>query len=157
MMTIETKNVNVSSGAHPGPIILSDYAYPIVGKVHNITLTIKDIRTCILEKAIVEEIIGENQTLRLDLFNYNTDNSIKTTTTHTTNTVQADTAKKTTVTIDTVKTTATADTTTAKTDKTTASSTTATDSTATKTASTIDTTTPSTGATTVSASATDKK
>lgn len=48
----------------------------IFGVVRNITKSDKEIRACIIERAAVEEILPDNTIVKLDLSNYNTDNSI---------------------------------------------------------------------------------
>ena len=47
---------------------------PINSCIENIELTIEEIRSCIMQKALVDEYLIDGSLLRLDLSNYNTDN-----------------------------------------------------------------------------------
>lgn len=47
---------------------------PIRTTVRRVTKSVSEIRTCLMNRAIVEEILPDNSTLRLDLTNYDKNN-----------------------------------------------------------------------------------
>lgn len=70
---MNTKVVNV----YPNKAITSINP-PIRSKVMKVTMPITNIRKCIIERAIVDEVLPDGRTIRLDFTNYDKDNSIKT-------------------------------------------------------------------------------
>lgn len=67
-----TKKVNIYTRM---PITV--LKFPISGNVLGITLEVEDICKCICSKAKVDEILEDGSIVRLDLANYNKDNSKK--------------------------------------------------------------------------------
>lgn len=70
---MNTKVVNV----YPNKAITSINP-PIRSKVMKVTMPITNIRKCIIERAIVDEVLPDGRTVRLDFTNYDKDNSVKT-------------------------------------------------------------------------------
>lgn len=70
---MNTKVVNV----YPNKAITSINP-PIRSKVMKVTMPITSIRKCIIERAIVDEVLPDGRTVRLDFTNYDKDNSVKT-------------------------------------------------------------------------------
>ena len=48
---------------------------PLKHDIRHVTMTTEQIRICLLEHAIVEEILDDNSIIRLDFSNYDTDNN----------------------------------------------------------------------------------
>lgn len=70
---MNTKVVNI----YPNKAITSINP-PIRSKVMKVTMPITNIRKCIIERAIVDEVLPDGRTVRLDFTNYDKDNSVKT-------------------------------------------------------------------------------
>ena len=64
-----TKRVNIKA-----PVAIRTITPPIYGTCNNIIMTTGDILKCICKKAIVEEILPDGSTVRLNMRNYYTDN-----------------------------------------------------------------------------------
>lgn len=64
-----TKRVNVKA-----PVAIRNITPPIYGTCKDIVMTTGDILKCICKRAIVEEILPDGSTIRLNMSNYYTDN-----------------------------------------------------------------------------------
>ena len=64
-----TKRVNVKA-----PVAIRNITPPIYGTCKDIVMTTGDILKCICKRAIVEEILPDGSTVRLNMSNYYTDN-----------------------------------------------------------------------------------
>ena len=69
------KKVNIRAS-----VPIKDFRPPIYGTCNGIEMTTGDILKCLCKRAIVDEVLPDGSTIRLDLKNYYTDNTPKTTT-----------------------------------------------------------------------------
>ena len=69
------KKVNIRAS-----VPIKDFRPPIYGTCNGIEMTTGDILKCLCKRAIVDEVLPDGSTIRLDLKNYYTDNTHKTTT-----------------------------------------------------------------------------
>ena len=74
-MTPFTKVVNVKAD-----IPLRDFKPPIHGTCKNVTMTTGQILRCLCKRAIVDEVLPDGSTIRLNMSNYYLDNSSSVTT-----------------------------------------------------------------------------
>ena len=69
------KKVNIRAS-----VPIKDFKPPIYGTCNGIEMTTGEILKCLCKRAIVDEVLPDGSTIRLDLKNYYTDNTPKTTT-----------------------------------------------------------------------------
>ena len=69
------KKVNIRAS-----VPIKDFRPPIYGTCNGIEMTTGEILKCLCKRAIVDEVLPDGSTIRLDLKNYYTDNTPKTTT-----------------------------------------------------------------------------
>lgn len=67
------KKVNIKAS-----VPIKDFRPPIYGTCNGIEMTTGDILKCLCKRAIVDEVLPDGSTIRLDLKNYYTDNTPKT-------------------------------------------------------------------------------
>lgn len=68
-MAVMTKRVNINA-----PIAIRSITPPIYGVCKNIIMSTGDILKCLCKRAIVDEILPDGSTIRLNMRNYYTDN-----------------------------------------------------------------------------------
>ena len=68
-MPAMTKRVNINA-----PVAIKTITPPIYGTCKNVIMTTGDILKCLCRRAIVEEILPDGSTIRLNMRNYYTDN-----------------------------------------------------------------------------------
>lgn len=68
-MPAMTKRVNINT-----PVAIKTITPPIYGTCKNVIMTTGDILKCLCRRAIVEEILPDGSTIRLNMRNYYTDN-----------------------------------------------------------------------------------
>lgn len=67
------KKVNIKAS-----VPIKDFRPPIYGTCNGIEMTTGEILKCLCKRAIVDEVLADGSTIRLDLKNYYTDNTPKT-------------------------------------------------------------------------------
>lgn len=68
------KKVNIKAS-----VPIKDFRPPIYGTCNGIDMTTGEILKCLCKRAIVDEVLPDGSTIRLDMKNYYTDNTPKTT------------------------------------------------------------------------------